>query len=108
MFTAGIDALRKWANEIAAVVGPALAQIQPIAERILTNIQQLPDRTVKLQRNLAERGWYILPQMPISYGFALEAEFPANRMDVVDNRMSRIVEHYIGEVEAQLIADFPN
>ncbi|HYR76593.1 MAG TPA: hypothetical protein VEM96_12210 [Pyrinomonadaceae bacterium] len=96
----GIDAFKKRANEIAAVVGPAIAQIH-------ANIQLLPDRAIRLQRSLAERGWYVLPNMPVTDLFDLEDEFAKNTTDVVDHRMSQMVESCINEVETQLSTDFP-
>lgn len=97
----GMDAFRKRANEIAAVVGPVIAQIH-------ANIQTLPDRTIRFQRRVAERGWYALPNMPIADLFDLEDEFAKNRTVAVDNRMSQMVESCLNELETQMAADFPS
>lgn len=97
----GMDAFRKRANDIAAMVAPVIEQIH-------ADIQMLPDRTIALQRRLAERGWYALPNMPITHLFDLEDEFAKNRMAVVDDRMSQMVESCMNAVEAQVAADFPN
>jgi hypothetical protein len=96
----GMQAFSQRAQEIAAIVGPILVQV---AE----NVHKLPDRTIKLQRKLAERGWYALPEMPVPDLFALENDFAANKGDVVDNKMSQMVESEIDKVEGQLVADFP-
>ena len=85
----GVETFRERAKEIAVVVGPVIAQIH-------ANIQELPDRTILFQRNLAERGWYILPEMPLTSLFPLEDQFIKNRTDVVDNRMVQMVEICVG------------
>jgi len=96
----GMEAFRARANEIAAVVGPVLAEIS-------SGVQKLPNRTINLQRDLAKRGWYALPEMPLPDLFALEGVFAANRGDVVDDRLSQMVEGCLDETEAQLISAFP-
>lgn len=96
----GLDAFRKKANEIAAVVGPVITQIH-------ASIQLLPGRTINLQRRLAERGWYVLPKMPFAKLFNLEHEFAKGETKVVDDKMSQMVETCIDKVEAQVTSDFP-
>jgi len=95
-----MEAFRTRATEIAAIVGPVLAEIS-------ANVQKLPDRTINLQRNLAKRGWYAMPEMPLPDLFALEDVFDIDRRDVIDDRMTQMVESCLDEVEAQLINDFP-
>jgi hypothetical protein len=98
----GMSAFMKRANEIAAVVGPAVVQIH-------ANMQQLPDRTIKpLQRRFAERGWYALGEMPAMDVLNLEEEFAQSRPDVVDDNMAQMVEDSLDETEDQLSADFPH
>jgi hypothetical protein len=97
----GMEAFRKRANEIAAVVGPVIAQIH-------ANIQLLPARTIRFQRSLAERGWYVLPKMPFAEVFGLEDQFAKSRPEVVDGRMSQMVESCMAQVETQVTTDFPN
>ena len=96
----GMEAFRRRASEIAAVVGPVLTEIS-------ASVQKLPDRTINLQRKLAERGWYAMPEMPLPDLFALEDVFATGRDDVVDDRMTQMVEGCLDETEAQLISDFP-
>lgn len=97
---AGIDAFKKRANEITALIQPAIAQLR-------VNMEQLPDRTKELQRNLSERGWYILPKMPFALS-PLEQAFATQRVDTIDDAMSRFVEQSVGQTEADLITEFPN
>lgn len=96
---AGIEAFKKRANEIAVIVQPAL-------DRLRANMQLIPERTKNLQRNLAKRGWYLLPQTPMTfYKFENESE---ETTDEVDSSMTQLVEHYLSEVESDLIAEFPD
>lgn len=97
---AGIDSFKKRANEITALVHPAIAQLR-------VNIERLPDRTKELQRNLSERGWYFLPKMPFALS-PLEQAFATQKMDAIDTAMSKFVEQSINETEAGLITEFPN
>jgi len=50
-----IDAFKRRADEIAAIIQPAIAQVH-------ANIQTLPTRTREVQRNLGARGWYLSPR----------------------------------------------
>jgi hypothetical protein len=97
----GMEAFRERANEIRAIVGPVLSQVAG-------TIQKIPTRTINLQRNLAERGWYIMPEMPIPDLFALEDAFAASRGDIVDNAVGQMVESSLSEVESQLVSEFPS
>lgn len=96
----GMETFRQRANEFAAVVGPLIVQLR-------ANTQQLPDRIITFQRTLAERGWYILPEMPVTSLFDLADDFAKGRTDVVDNRMGQMVERCMNKLEAQLSSDFP-
>lgn len=54
-----VKALKQGAREIAATFQPALDQLR-------ANFEQLPSRIRELQRKLAERGWYLLPDIPFA------------------------------------------
>lgn len=96
---AGIEAVEKRAKEIAEILQPALDQLR-------ANMQLMPERTKKLQRNLAKRGWYLLPQTPVTfYKFENESD---QSPDEVDSSMTELVEHYLSEIELDLIAEFPS
>ena len=96
----GIDAFKKRANEISAILQPAFSQLS-------INLQKLPGRTRELQRNLAERGWYILPQMPFALA-PLEKAFAAQAVDAIDNALSTFVEQNVDNTEASLCREFPD
>jgi len=95
-----IDAVKKRADEIAAIIQPAIAQLR-------ANLELLPNRTKELQRNLAARGWYLLPQMPFALA-PLENAFAAERMDIMDEALSTFVEQNVDGTEAIVCAQFPH
>ncbi len=95
-----IDAFKKRADEIVAIIQPAIAQLR-------ANLELLPNRTKELQRNLAARGWYMLPQMPFALA-PLENAFAAERMDIVDEALSTFVEQNVDDTEAIVCAQFPH
>ncbi len=95
-----VETFKKRANEIAAIVQPAIVQIR-------LNVQQLPDRTKELQRNLAVRGWYMLPQMPFALA-PLETAFAGQSMNAIDEALATFVEQHVDSTEAKLCAEFPH
>jgi hypothetical protein len=95
-----IDAVKKGAREIAAGFQPTLDQLR-------ANFEQLPTRTKEVQRKLAERGWYLLPQMPFALA-PLENAFSAQRPDLVDEALSTFVEQNVDGTESNLCTEFPH
>lgn len=95
-----IDTFKKRADEFVAIIQPAIAQLH-------ANVQLLPGRTKELQRNLAARGWYMLPQMPFALA-PLEAAFATQAVDAIDVALSNFVEQNIDSTESILCGEFPH
>jgi hypothetical protein len=95
-----IDAVKQGAKEMAAIFQPALDQLR-------ANFEQLPNRTKEFQRKLAERGWYLLPQMPFALA-PIENAFSAQRADLIDEALSAFVEQNVDGTESNLCAEFPH
>lgn len=88
-------------------VNDAVIAARPYIINFTENIKRLPDRTRYAQRKLAERSWYLLPQVPASIILQLVEMFDADYVEAVDALMIQMVEHYLEEVEAKLIIEFP-
>ena len=95
----GVEAFRKRFEEIGEIVGPALVNLKH-------NLQKLPERTKAIQHILAARGWYVLPQMPLTF-YLLEPQTVKDAPNV-DDVIGQFIEEHIDETEADLILEFPN
>jgi len=95
-----VKALKQGAREIAATFQPALDQLR-------ANFEQLPSRIRELQRKLAERGWYLLPDIPFAL-VPLENAFSAQRTGLVDDFLSTFVEQNVDATELNLCTEFPD
>jgi hypothetical protein len=105
---AGLRRLVEGAAHIQRQLDETMVTLRPAILKIKDSLERLPERTVNLQRLLAERGWFVSSNLPMSPIFSLESAFAANRSDVVDNFMSRLVEQHLEEIEAQLESNYPD
>lgn len=95
-----IDVVKQGATDIAATFQPALDQLR-------RDFEQLPTRTKELQRKLAERGWYLIPEMPFAL-VPLENALSAERTGLVDDALSTVVAQNVDVIESNLCTEFPN
>jgi hypothetical protein len=106
-FQAGIQSLIEGAARIQRQFDETMITLRPVILEIKNNLERLPERSIHLQRLLAERGWFVSSNLPISPILGLDGVFAANRSDVVDDFMSRLVEQHLEGIEAELESNYP-
>lgn len=102
----GVRLLAEIAARIQRQFDETMVTLRTVIMKISEGLEMLPERTVNLQRLLAERGWFISSDLPMSPIFSLESAFAANRGDVVDDFMSALVERHLEEIQTQLESNY--
>jgi hypothetical protein len=100
-FLSHVKVLQQALHEAAEAAQPFFANLQ-------ANIKALPGRITDVQRTLARRGWFLLPNAPAMKLINLVEEYSsAGRMIELDELMMRYIDSQLDEIEADLVSRYP-
>ena len=101
-----------WLGEKAKAISEAFEEIQKnFAEpfsKIVARLAQLPGNIEKIQEGLAEKGWFVLAEMPLDEYFKLGKMLDEGKSDEIDELMVQWTYHLMDETLDKLCVDFPD
>jgi hypothetical protein len=95
-------------QKVKTVVDEALKQHAPLITAIAQSISRLPIDFLTVQQALAERGWFVSPEITLNDFSKLKLLIDVGNFDALDKFMIQLTAQPLDETEANLCDIFPD